>query len=56
MKVKKDQNGNTDVTLKADHLAQPGMLTPPSTVYEVWFQARRIQSLKPRPTESGNKT
>ena len=39
VKVKKDQNGNTDVTLKADHLAQPGMLTPPSTVYVVWFQA-----------------
>ena len=37
--VKKDKNGNTEVTLKAEHLAQPGMLTPPATSYVVWFQA-----------------
>ena len=36
--VRKDKNGNTEVTIKTDHLAQPGMLTPPATAYVVWFQ------------------
>jgi hypothetical protein len=35
---KKDKHGNTEVTLLAEHLAQPGMLTPPATNYIVWFQ------------------
>lgn len=36
--VHKDKNGNTELTLKVDHVARPGMLTPPATAYVVWFQ------------------
>ncbi len=36
--VRKDSNGNTQLAIKADNLAQPGMLTPPATSYVVWFQ------------------
>lgn len=36
--VKRDKNGNTDVEISTEHLAQPGMLTPPATRYVVWFQ------------------
>jgi hypothetical protein len=38
VEVKKDKNGNTDVTIKVDHLAPPGLLTPSASVYVVWFQ------------------
>jgi hypothetical protein len=37
VEVKKDKNGNTLVTIRTEHLAQPGMLTPPATNYIVWF-------------------
>ena len=40
VEVKKDKNGNNEVTIKAEHLAQPGMLTPPASTYVVWFQER----------------
>lgn len=33
-----DKNGNTIVTVRVEHLAKPVMLTPPSTMYIVWFQ------------------
>lgn len=33
-----DNNGNTTVDLKAQHLAQPGSLNPPKSVYVVWVQ------------------
>jgi len=36
--VKKDKNGNTTVTIHTEHLAKPGMLTPPATNYVVWFR------------------
>ena len=36
--VKKDKNGNREVTIKTEHLAQPGMLTPPASTYVIWFQ------------------
>jgi hypothetical protein len=36
--VSKDKNGNAVVTLRVEHLAKPTMLTPPSTMYVVWFQ------------------
>ena len=36
--VDKDKNGNVEVTIKTQHLAKPGMLTPPATAYVVWFQ------------------
>jgi len=34
----KDKNGNIEVTVKTEHLAKPGMLTPAATVYVVWFK------------------
>ena len=33
-----DKNGNTTVDLKAEHLAKPGMLTPPANAYVLWFE------------------
>ncbi len=33
-----DKNGNTIVNVRVEHLAKPSMLTPPSTMYVVWFQ------------------
>jgi hypothetical protein len=38
VEVKKDKNGNTTVTILTQHLAEPGMLTPPATNYIVWFR------------------
>jgi FlaG/FlaF family flagellin (archaellin) len=38
VEVKKDKNGNTEVEIKTEHLAKPGMLTPPASGYVVWFQ------------------
>src|ERR1700733_1525487 len=40
VEVKKDKNGNTGVTIKAEHLAKPDRLTPPATIYVVWFRER----------------
>ncbi len=36
----KDKNGNTKLKVEAEHLADPGKLTPPRTVYVVWFQEK----------------
>jgi hypothetical protein len=36
----RDDNGNTTVQLKVEHLAQPENLTPPRAAYVVWFQER----------------
>ncbi len=36
--ISHDKNGNTIVDLKVHHLAKPENLTPPGTVYVVWFQ------------------
>jgi len=33
-----DKNGNGIVSIRVEHLAKPAMLTPPSTMYVVWFQ------------------
>jgi hypothetical protein len=33
-----DNNGNTTVDLKAEHLAKPSSLNPPASVYVVWVQ------------------
>ena len=35
-----DKNGNTKVEVEVEHLALPENLTPPKTVYLVWFQER----------------
>ena len=32
-------NGNTQITVKAEHLAKPTLLTPTATSYVVWVQA-----------------
>lgn len=37
-KVGTDDNGNTSVELKVEHLAKPENLTPPATAYVVWFE------------------
>lgn len=38
--VKVDKNnGNTDLKLKVENLADPARLTPPANVYVVWVQA-----------------
>jgi hypothetical protein len=34
----KDKNGNTNVSLRVEHLAKPTLLTPPANIYVVWFQ------------------
>jgi len=38
--VGKNSNGNTTVKLEAEHLAEPGKLSPPGTDYIVWFQEK----------------
>jgi hypothetical protein len=38
--VGRDKNGNTKVEIEVEHLATPENLTPPKTVYIVWFQER----------------
>jgi hypothetical protein len=38
--VGKDTNGNTKLKMEAEHLAEPGKLTPPRTAYVVWFQEK----------------
>jgi hypothetical protein len=38
VEVKKDKNDNNEVTINTEHLAQPGMLTPPASTYVIWFQ------------------
>ena len=40
VEVKKDKNNNTEVIVKAEHLAEPGMLSPAASRYVVWFQAQ----------------
>jgi hypothetical protein len=36
--LSKDKNGNTNVSLRVEHVARPAMLTPPANLYVVWFQ------------------
>jgi len=36
--LSKDKNGNTNISLKVEHLAKPTLLTPPANLYVVWFQ------------------
>lgn len=45
VEAKKDKNGNTLVTIKTEHLAEPGMLTPPATNYVVWFAEEGAQPM-----------
>jgi hypothetical protein len=36
--LSKDRNGNTNVSVRVEHLAKPTLLTPPANLYVVWFQ------------------
>jgi len=36
--LSKDKNGNTNVSLRVEHLAKPTLLTPPANIWVVWFQ------------------
>ncbi len=36
----KDKNGNTELKLEAEHLAEPDKLSPARTAYVIWFQDR----------------
>ncbi len=38
LQVDKEKDGNTQVELKAEHLAKPGRLTPSANAYVVWFE------------------
>jgi hypothetical protein len=38
VEVGKDRNGNTEVKLKVEHLANPTSLSPPQAHYIVWLQ------------------
>ena len=33
-----DKSGNTNVSIRVDHLAKPSVLTPPANLYVVWFR------------------
>ena len=43
--IGRDKNGNTKVEIEVEHLATPDNLTPPRTVYVVWFQERGAEPL-----------
>ena len=43
--VGKDTNGNTKLKMEAEHLAEPGKLTPPRTAYVVWFQEKGADAM-----------
>ena len=43
--VGRDKNGNTKVEVEVEHLAAPDNLTPPRSVYVVWFQERGSEPL-----------
>ena len=38
--IGKDNNGNTKIKLKVEHLASPEKLTPPQSNYVLWLQER----------------
>lgn len=38
VEVNTDKNSNSRVRLNVNYLAEPGSLTPPATLYIVWFQ------------------
>jgi hypothetical protein len=43
--IGKDSNGNTKVKIEAEHLAEPGKLSPPRSDYVVWFQEKGADAL-----------
>jgi hypothetical protein len=38
LNVAKERNGNVQISLRANHLAKPGRLTPSANTYVVWLQ------------------
>jgi hypothetical protein len=40
VKIEKDRNGNSGISMHVYHLAQPDTLTPPKTIYVVWVQQK----------------
>jgi hypothetical protein len=40
VEIGKDRNGNTEVKLKVEHLANPTSLSPSQANYVVWLQAK----------------
>ena len=38
--IGKDSNGNTKVKMEAEHLAEPGKLSPPRSDYVIWFSGK----------------
>lgn len=48
-----DKNGNTKVEIEVEHLAMPENLTPPRTVYVVWFQERGGEALNQGTLKTG---
>jgi hypothetical protein len=43
--IGKDSNGNTKLKMEAEHLAEPGKLSPPRSDYVVWFQEKGAEPL-----------
>jgi hypothetical protein len=43
LNVAKEKNGNVQLSLKVDHLAKPGRLTPSASTYVVWLQQEGSQ-------------
>ncbi len=43
VQIRKDSNGNTTVKMAAEHLAEPGKLSPPGSDYVVWFQEKGVE-------------
>ena len=50
-----DKNGNIEVTIKTEHLAKPGMLTPPATTYVVWFKEPNAEPVHQGQLKVGDK-
>jgi hypothetical protein len=47
LNVRRDKNnGNTELKLGVEHLADPARLTPPASVYVVWVQPREGEPQK----------
>lgn len=57
VKIKKDNNGNSEINLSSRYLTSPDRLTPPRTVYLVWLQteANGLINLGQLETDSSTK-
>lgn len=57
VKIKKDNNGNSEINLSSRYLTSPDRLTPPRAVYLVWLQteANGLINLGQLETDSSTK-